>query len=148
MNALHEPWNDDALSEDLSWGAAPALANSSEALADTAASGGAAAAAGMQGGMPSGLAALGPGQELDLGVSYRGLKVRPHDQSSVCYDKLARKWRYRPNHKGADHAHGDSMQCQCSVLMLHAVVSCLLLWVLNVLTSGVTYYKAPRVRAA
>ena len=70
MNALHEPWADGALSEDLSWGAAPALAQSSEALADTAASGGAAAA------MPAGLAALAPGQELDLGLSYRGPKVR------------------------------------------------------------------------
>jgi hypothetical protein len=81
MNALHEPWNDDALSEDLSWGAAPALAQSSDALADTAASGGAAAAAaGLPGGMPTGLAALGPGQELDLGVSYRGPKVRHHHE--------------------------------------------------------------------
>jgi hypothetical protein len=64
MNALHEPWNDDALSEEISWGAAPALAQSPDALADTAASGG----------LP-GLAGLGPGQEYQMAVTYRGAKV-------------------------------------------------------------------------
>jgi hypothetical protein len=65
MNALLEPWNDDALSEEISWGAAPALAQSADALADTAASGG----------LP-GIAGLGPGQEYQMAVTYRGAKVR------------------------------------------------------------------------
>jgi hypothetical protein len=64
MNALHEPWDDDALSEEISWGAAPALAQSADVLADTAASGG----------LP-GLAGLGPGQEYQMAVTYRGAKV-------------------------------------------------------------------------
>lgn len=78
MNALHEPWNEDAISEDVSWGANPALAQA-DALTDTAASGGGTAAAagggGPSGGIPGGLALLGPGQELVLGVTYKGPKV-------------------------------------------------------------------------
>lgn len=109
MNALLEPWEDEALSEDASWGVTPALRQQqqqqqqqAEALTDTAGSaavsaaavvadgsvvgaadgaGGAAAATAAGGAADgatasaSGLAALAPGQELDLGTSYRGPKV-------------------------------------------------------------------------
>lgn len=102
MNALLEPWEDEALSEDATWGVPPALRQQqqAEALADTAASGAEATAAAADGGVPGraadgtgaaadaagaaangnrggvgGLAALAPGQELDLGITYRGPKV-------------------------------------------------------------------------
>lgn len=106
MNALLEPWEDEALSDDISWGVAPPLKHqqqNAEAITDTAASaaqgteapsatadggqvaavdGTAATSVGAGGGggrgAVSGLAALHPGQELDLGVSYHGQKVRSH----------------------------------------------------------------------
>lgn len=56
MEALHEPWGDDAVSEDLSWGGAPALAAAE--TADTASSADAAR------------------RTIDLGTTVRGAKVR------------------------------------------------------------------------
>lgn len=103
MNVLHEPWNDDALSEDMSWGPAQKLAQATMAdeLADTAttqavqnaqlaytaaADAGdpaalAAAEAALQQAQSEVLLPAGPGlcrghcQNIELGVSMRGPTV-------------------------------------------------------------------------
>jgi hypothetical protein len=55
---------------------APGLAASAEAVTDTAASGGTGGAAASQRTGASAIASLGPGEVLDLGVTYYGQKVR------------------------------------------------------------------------
>lgn len=131
MNALLEPWEEEALSDDISWGVMPALRQQTDVLPDTAGSGAAAAdgsgaagadgasmgdgaaaagdagdtaAAGGDGGSNaaavSGLAALAPGQELDLGVMYRGPKVRCCSYLLSMYAAdyvtvaISRRWMY------------------------------------------------------